>query len=191
MKNIIFYFVSFISIIAIFLGCAYLEGTDQTGQPAPEEIEPPRIEALLVEPIEELPEAEAEEPEIPEPVIEPTVYYELTPEELDLVQRVVMAESGGEPYEGQMAVAQCIINACLKDGIRPAEAIKRYQYTKNRPEPSYSVKNAVEAVFTNGEKAVDGEILYFYAPALCTSQWHETQIYICTIGNHRFFEERC
>jgi len=35
----------------------------------------------------------------------------------------------------------------------------------------------------------DAEILYFYAPALVSSEWHESQTYVCTIGGHRFFEE--
>lgn len=100
-----------------------------------------------------------------------------------------MAEAGAEPYIGQMAVAQCILNACEQENARPAEIVKRYGYTDKRPEPSYKVKSAVSDVFDDGDVATDAEILYFYAPELCQSIWHESQTYVCTIGGHRFFEE--
>jgi spore germination cell wall hydrolase CwlJ-like protein len=121
--------------------------------------------------------------------VEPAVCYELTPEERDLVERVVMGESGGEAQVGQKAIAQCILNACIKHDIRPAEVIKRLQYTSNRPNPTESVKDAVDAVFPRGEKIFDDDVLYFYAPALCTSVWHERQTYVTTIGCHKFFKE--
>ena len=114
--------------------------------------------------------------------------YSLTPQERDLVERVVMAEAGGESYKGQMLVAQCILNACEIDGIRPAEAVKRYSYAKSRPEPSKSVKRAVAAVFDEGEQATGEPILYFYAPALTTSEFHESQIFVIEEGGHRFFK---
>lgn len=126
---------------------------------------------------------------VPVTVPDPVPVYDLTDAERDTIERVVMAEAGGESYEGQMAVAQCILNACLKDDMRPTEAVVAYGYTRNRVEPSESVKEAVEAVFDAGETAVNASILYFYAPAYCTSAWHESQVYVCTIGGHRFFEE--
>ena len=96
-----------------------------------------------------------------------TVRYALTAAERDTVERVVMAEAGAEPHEGQIAVAQCILNACEHEDIRAA----------------------VSAVFDYGETVTDREILYFYAPALVESEWHEAQEYVMTVGGHRFFEE--
>lgn len=127
----------------------------------------------------------------PETVLQSTasVRYALTAAERDEVERVVMAEAGAEPYVGQMAVAQCILNACEQENERPAEIVRRYGYTDKRPEPSYKVKSAVSDVFDDGDVATDAEILYFYAPELCQSIWHESQAYVCTIGGHRFFEE--
>ena len=113
--------------------------------------------------------------------------YSLTPQERDLVERVVMAEAGGESYKGQMLVAQCILNACEIDGIRPAEVIRKYVYAKARPEPSESVKQAVSAVFDKGETVTDELIVYFYAPALVRSEFHESQIFAIEEGGHRFF----
>ena len=113
--------------------------------------------------------------------------YSLTEAERDLIERVVMAESGGESYKGQMLVAQCILNACEIDGIRPAKAIKKYAYAKARPEPSDSVKRAVSAVFDKGETVTDEPIVYFYAPALVRSEFHESQIFTIEEGGHKFF----
>ena len=116
------------------------------------------------------------------------IRYPLTRGERDLVERVVMAEAGGESYKGQMLVCQCILNACEIDGIRPAEVIRKYVYAKARPEPSDSVKQAVSAVFDEGEQATGEPILYFYAPALTTSEFHESQIFVIEEGGHRFFK---
>lgn len=141
------------------------------------------------------PTAWAVEPDEPEQSAETvlrstaTVRYELTAAERDTVERVVMAEAGAEPYEGQIAVAQCIFNACEREGKRPDEIVVEYQYTDKRPEPTNEVKAAVSAVFDDGETVTDREILYFYAPALVESEWHESQEYVMTVGGHRFFEE--
>jgi spore germination cell wall hydrolase CwlJ-like protein len=99
-----------------------------------------------------------------------------------------MAEAGGESYEGQLLVAQCILDACKQDEIRPTEVIDKYSYAKSRPEPSASVMNAVEAVFDRGETVVDEPIIYFYAPGRVRSAFHESQLFVCEVGGHRFFE---
>lgn len=120
----------------------------------------------------------------------PPLRYELTDDERDTVERVVMAEAGGECYEGQMLVAQCILNASEKTGQRPPEAVKTFSYTRNRPEPTQSVEDAVAAVFDDGEAVTDELVLYFYNPALVRSDFHESQIFVIEVGGHRFFAER-
>jgi spore germination cell wall hydrolase CwlJ-like protein len=116
-------------------------------------------------------------------------YFPLTDWERDLVERVVMAEAGAEPYEGQKAVAQCILNASKLRRMQPAQTVQALKYTKARPEPTESVKQAVVAVFDEGETVFDREVIYFYAPGMVKSAWHETQQYVTTIGGHRFFKE--
>ena len=122
------------------------------------------------------------EPPAAEPIMtceeKTKVCYELSEEERAIVESVVMAEAGAEPYIGKMAEHE-----------RPAEIVKSFGYTEKRPEPNEDVKRAVSAVFDSGEVATDAEILYFYAPALVSSEWHESQTYVCTIGGHRFFGE--
>ena len=117
----------------------------------------------------------------------PTARYRLTADERELICEVVMAESGTEPFDGKMAVSQCILNACEQTGKRPAEIVEEYGYTDLRVEPNAETREAVAAVFDAGETVTDREILYFYAPELVYSEWHESQTYICTIGGHRFF----
>lgn len=121
---------------------------------------------------------------------EPTVRFYLSASERDTVERVVMAEAGGESFEGQMLVAQCILNAAEKEGVQPSEAVVIYSYTSSRADPTQSVKDAVAAVFDRGEVAIDAPVMYFYNPALVTSDWHESQIFIAEVGGHRFFAER-
>lgn len=159
-----------------------IPGTDQAGNvgeviipgPGPEIVETP-------EPVEETTKVEEPEPVLPA--------YELTAEERDLVERVVMAEAGNEEYEGQMAVAQCILNASRLTGTRPTQVVIDYRYTHKRPEPTEEVKAAVSAVFDEGQTVLDEDVLWFYAPDLVTSTWHESKTYAHTIGGHRFFKE--
>lgn len=136
-----------------------------------------------------IPDTPAPAAETVEPT-EPAVRYPLTDAERDVVERVVMAEAGGESFEGQMLVAQCILNAAEKRGVEPSEAVVLYSYTKSRPDPTQRVKDAVAAVFDRGETVVDEPILYFYNPALVTSDFHESQIFVIEEGGHRFFAER-
>ena len=116
--------------------------------------------------------------------------YSLTEAERDLIERVVMAESGGESYKGQMLVAQCILNACEIDGIRPAKAVKKYAHAKSRPKPTDSVKRAVSAVFDKGEQVTDEKVIYFYVPGIVKSEFHESQTFCIEVGGHRFFKEK-
>lgn len=129
------------------------------------------------------------ESEVPETEKKQKKYYELTETERALIEQVVAAEACGEPFKGQLAVAQCILTACKRDNIRPAQAIKKYGYTTAYATPTDNVKEAVAAVFDLGDGATDEPIIFFYAPARTTSEWHESQIFVIEIGNHRFFKE--
>lgn len=116
------------------------------------------------------------------------IFY-LSDYERQVVECVVMGESGNQPYEGQVLVAQCILNACLKDGLQPSNVRLKYQYSGWNSNPSQSVKNAVSAVFDDGYKETNECVLYFYAPEYCISNWHESQKFVCEVGGHRFFAQ--
>lgn len=136
-----------------------------------------------------IPDTSAPAAETVEPT-EPAVRYPLTDAERDVVERVVMAEAGGESFEGQMLVAQCILNACEKTGTQPSEVVVTFKYAPARPEPTDSVREAVAAVFDAGEFITDEPVMFFYNPAKVTSTWHESQIFVIEEGGHRFFAER-
>lgn len=115
--------------------------------------------------------------------------YELTDAERWEIASVITAEAVGEPYAGKMAVAQCVLQSCEDDGIRPAEALIEYGYSTDRPEPCEEALEAVAAVFDFGQVVTYEPIKYFYAPKRTSGDWHETQVYILTINNHKFFKE--
>ena len=110
------------------------------------------------------------------------------------IECVVAGEACGESYDGQRAVAQCIYNAMLKDGLTPQEVKINYQYAgwkeglyDSDRKTWQSVHDAVSAVFDNGDFVTDKPILYFYNPSIVYSGWHESQNYVMTIGGHKFF----
>ena len=153
-------------------------------------IDDPEPSVIFEEDVVEKPKEEIEETaDISEDAIESGPRFYLSDYERAELESLVMAESGAESYEGQMGVAQCILNACEKEGKQPSEIAIMYRYTKHRPAPNESVKEAIRAVFDRGEVITDAKILYFYAPALVYSAWHESQTYVLTVGGHKFFSE--
>ena len=153
-------------------------------------IDDPESSVIFEEEVIDKPEEEIEETaDISEESIESGPRFYLSDYERAELESLVMAESGAESYEGQMGVAQCILNACEKENKQPSEIAIMYRYTKHRPAPNESVKEAVRAVFDRGEVITDAKILYFYAPALVYSAWHESQTYVLTVGGHKFFAE--
>ena len=115
--------------------------------------------------------------------------YTLTDAERLEIAQVITAEAVGEPFAGKVAVAQCILQVCEDEGIRPSVALERYKYSTRRPEPTEEALEAVEAVFDFGHVATNEPIRYFYAPDLVESTWHESQVYVMTINKHKFFKE--
>lgn len=115
--------------------------------------------------------------------------------DFDCVVGVVAAESRGEPYEGQVAVAQCILETSRKQMITPEEVVKmknRYASPCKSEDEKNLVIDACIDVFIHGGKALDEPIEYFYSTCgEFVSDWHEKNLeYVATIGNHRFFKER-
>lgn len=117
------------------------------------------------------------------------IRYELTDAERWEIASVLTAEAAGEPLAGKVAVAQCILQTCEDEDLRPSDVLVKYCYSKRRPEPTEEALEAVQAVFDFGHVATNQPIKYFYAPALTDSEWHESQVYVLTINGHRFFKE--
>lgn len=121
------------------------------------------------------------------------VEYTMSAAEWDAVFNTVMAEAGGESYDGQKAVAQCILNKCRLTGHRPLEVLESDGYASTQLQPTESVKLACIDVFKYGVRVLPETVTMFYSPKNMpdgTSHDHEAQIYCTTIGGHRFFTER-
>lgn len=141
--------------------------------------------------------------DIPQDIIPIEVYYfyPLTTEERILIENIVCGEAGNQPYEGKVAVANCILNACLLEDKRPKEIQTMYGYVGYKSleefeseclkaygntELADEVREAVSQVFDKGE-VYSNEVLWFYNPDIVYSSWHESQKYVGTVGNHKFF----
>lgn len=123
-------------------------------------------------------------------------FNNISNEELDLLYRVVYAEAGVEPYEGQVAVAQVILNR-VKDERFP-NTITGVVYQKHQFEvvankmlydrtPSETTKRAVHDAL-NGKNVI-GDCIGFWAIYLDrnTSLWELSIKH--KIGGHVFTNE--
>ena len=121
-------------------------------------------------------------------------FFNLTEAERKTIQYIVAGEAKGEPMEGKMAVAQCILHGMVKSGWSAERVRIEYQYSgwddeleNANPEVWAEVVEAVSRVFDDGELISDKPILYFYAPDITSSSWHESLNHAVTIEGHKFF----
>lgn len=154
-----------------------------------------RADAAEVEPVKEA-VVQYDPPPEPMPEVDvsemesATPRYALTVSERDIVERVVMAEAEGEGFDGQRLVSQCILNTAEAMDLRPDEVVLApNQYATPAQEASQEVKDAVSAVFDDGNMVTDEPIQWFYAPRYVSSAWHESKAFVLEYGGHRFFKE--
>lgn len=121
-------------------------------------------------------------------------FYVITENDRYVIECIVAGEAKSEPTEGKMAVAQCLLNAMVKDGLSASDVRKEYQYSgwddelKNlNPDCWTEVCEAVSRVFDDGEFVSENPILFFYAPKRVYSRWHESLNHAVTVGGHKFF----
>ena len=121
-------------------------------------------------------------------------FFNLTEADRKTIQYIVAGEAKGEPMEGKMAVAQCILHGMVKSNWSAERVRIEYQYSgwddeleNVNPEAWAEVVEAVSRVFDDGELISDKPILYFYAPDITSSSWHESLNHAVTIEGHRFF----
>ncbi len=114
----------------------------------------------------------------------------LTAYDRDVLEHLVMGEAGGEGYIGACLVAQTIRDTLLEDGYSSVEAVRIgcSYYGSLYNTPNEDVLNAVKFIFDEGGSAVQHSLHYFYAPAVCTSGFHESQEFVVEHNNHRFFD---
>ena len=121
-------------------------------------------------------------------------FFNLTETDRKTIQYIVAGEAKGEPMEGKMAVAQCILHGMVKSGWSAERVRIEYQYSgwddeleNVNSEAWAEVVEAVSRVFDDGELISDKPILYFYAPNVVSSSWHESLNHAVTIEGHKFF----
>ena len=112
--------------------------------------------------------------------------------DLELLARLISAESRGEPYSGQVAVGAVVLNrmrhpsfpGTLSGVIYQNGAFScLYDGQWNQPVASLSRKAAQDAL--NGWDPTGGAI-YYYNPVTATNQWIRSRPVITRIGRHVF-----
>ena len=115
-----------------------------------------------------------------------------TESEINLLARIISAESRGEPYEGQVAVGAVILNRIDHPSFPNTIAGVIYQPLAfscvddgqiNEPVSDSAFKAANDAI--NGWDPSGGAI-YYYNPDKASSKWILSRTIICSIGKHKF-----
>ncbi|MBE6793838.1 MAG: cell wall hydrolase [Ruminococcaceae bacterium] len=115
---------------------------------------------------------------------------ELSDYDRDVLEHLVMGEAGGQGFIGCALVAQAIKDTLITDGYPSVDAVRvgnGYSASLDNV-PNQDVLDAIEFVFDNGGAAVQHRVIYFYAPNVCESAFHESQNYVVTHGGHKFFD---
>lgn len=108
----------------------------------------------------------------------------------DLLERLCMGEFGTGGFVGASLIAQAVKNAICFDGYRSvAQVIRECRYTGSTDcVANEECKKAVRYIFDENHDAVQHRIMYMYNPDLVQSAFHESQNYILTYENVRFFD---
>lgn len=116
-----------------------------------------------------------------------------TEEDLELLAKITQVEAGNESYEGQLGVANVILNR-VKDPRFPS-SIKGVIYSGkqfppahngmlDKAKPNASVLRAAKDAL-NGKNNV-GKAVYFFNPKVSTGSFWDSLDVIVTIGHHSF-----
>ncbi|MFT8315967.1 MAG: cell wall hydrolase [Clostridium sp.] len=121
--------------------------------------------------------------------------FTVTKEDIDLMAKVVYAESNAEPYEGKVAVASVILNRLRDKGFPKSinDVIKqKYAFScvidgNINAAPNQDCYNAVFDALNGKDPTTNA--LYFYNPKTARSSWmiNIKKINVKPIGNHTFF----
>ena len=122
---------------------------------------------------------------------------DITEEEYELLVRLVTAEAMGEPYNGQVAVAEVVLNRARSPQY--PDTVRAVMFQRNQFEPVlngsiWSVTptstqyRAVDEALNGSSKA--GGALFFFNPRIISysslSWFRNNTEYVTTIGNHEF-----
>lgn len=135
-------------------------------------------------------ESENEPPKAATPQGNCGYYYELTDAERQAIENIVASEGGYCDYEFQALVAECILNGCIAEDMRPLEIFNRGDFwLTNNVAPTETTKKAVSDVFDKGVMPTAEKVRYYYNPNFCESPIHESMCYVLTCCDCRFFKD--
>lgn len=114
----------------------------------------------------------------------------LTDEDRDLLERLCYGEFGSGGFIGAALIAQCVKDAMCFDGYPTVESvIKNCHYDgSTKKGTSTACKQAVSYIFDQNKEAVQHRMMYMYNPYMVYSSFHESQNYILTYEDVRFFD---
>ncbi len=122
-------------------------------------------------------------------------YYDST--DLYWLSRIISAEAKGEPFTGQIAVGNVVLNRVRSsqypNTVKGVIFDTKYG-TQFSPVASGTIYNTPTASAVMAAKiclegySLSTKMIYFYNPKIATSSWiGRTRPYIMTIGNHKFY----
>lgn len=121
---------------------------------------------------------------------EQTARYPLTSEERSAIERIVASEGLWCGYDFQALVAECILNGCEAENMRPLDLFARGDFWITHDlEPSEETRRAVSDVFDKGIIPTTENVRYYYNPRYCNSPAHESKTYVLTCCECRFFKD--
>ena len=122
-------------------------------------------------------------------------YYDST--DLYWLSRIISAEARGEPFAGQIAVGNVVLNRVrssqFPNTVKGVVFDTKYgvQFSPVSSGTIYNIptSSAVMAAKICLEGySLSTQMIYFYNPSIATSSWiGRTRPYIMTIGNHKFY----
>lgn len=117
----------------------------------------------------------------------PTIF--LTDDDRELIAKTVMREFGDGGYAACCLQAQAFRDAMVYSHASAADTYHYFQYDAYPliEEPNQDSYDAVDYIF-DGNLAVPHRVLCMYAPAYCSSAWHESQPFVLEYGGVRFFD---
>lgn len=116
---------------------------------------------------------------------------EVTGKDREILEALVYGEAGDEGFAGQCLVAQCLRDTMSRMKTTDVKkVIKTFKYAGRTDRgTSQSCKDAVAFIFDNGGFVVKQRVIYFYAPHMVESKFHESQDFVIEWGGHRFFDD--
>lgn len=187
-KAVLAGYIALCVLLIILAAIISLRLSAQEARVANEPPAPVYSSAALAAHLAVAPDVAAHEPQTPEPPPEPEPRYaEITAEERELLARVVYAESNTEPIEGQIAVAQVVLNRVRSESFPDtvSEVIYQERQFSTAPilgsvVPNETNYEAVDAAFEL--EVVPYEVLYFSRGAENDRVWGQIGAHVFCYG---------